>query len=95
MRYHVDAAELASASARAGQSAAAIRAEVAGMMAQLVALEGAWQGSAAMAFAGVRDQWQGAQLHVEEALDAITSALAVAAQSYEEAETHATRLFGR
>ncbi|WP_062288472.1 WXG100 family type VII secretion target [Demequina phytophila] len=95
MQYHVDAAEVSSASARAGRSAEAIRAEVAGLMAQLVALDATWQGSAASAFADAREQWRGAQAHVESALDAITGALAHAAQSYEEAEATASRLFAR
>ncbi|WP_062317958.1 WXG100 family type VII secretion target [Demequina maris] len=95
MHYHVDAAEVSAASARAGRSADAIRAEVAALMAELIALDSTWQGSAAAAFADVREQWRGAQTHVESALDAITTALAHAARSYEEAEATASRLFAR
>lgn len=95
MQYHVDAAEVSAASARAARSAEAIRAEVAGLMAQLNALDSTWQGSAAAAFGDAREQWRGAQVHVETALDAITTALAHAARSYEEAEETAARLFSR
>ncbi len=95
MQYHVDAAEVSAASARAARSADAIRAEVAAMMSHLAGLDSSWQGSAASAFADARDQWRSAQHHVESALDAITAALAGAARSYEDAEATAARLFSR
>lgn len=92
-RYHVDAAEVSAASALASRSADTIRTEVASMMGHLTALESSWQGSAATSFAGVLDQWRGAQVQVEQALDALTSALARAGQEYEAAEETAARLF--
>ncbi|WP_084105906.1 WXG100 family type VII secretion target [Demequina sp. NBRC 110056] len=92
-RYHVDAAEVASASALASRSSESIRAEVGAMMAHLTALESTWQGSAATAFAGVLEQWRGAQAQVESALDAITVALSQAAAEYQGAEDAASRLF--
>lgn len=95
MQFHVDAAEVAAASARTAQTAGALRAEAAAMLAHLAALEGSWQGSAATAFADVREQWRAAQIQVEAALDAITQALGTAARSYEDAESTATRLFAR
>ncbi len=95
MQYHVDAAEVAAASARAAQSADTIRAEAAAMLAHLSSLEGSWQGSAAHAFTEVREQWRAAQVHVESALDSISRALGQAARSYEEAELNAARMFGR
>jgi len=95
MQYHVDAAEVAAVSARTAASADAIRAEVAAMMAHLASLDASWQGSAAAAFGDAREQWRGAQAHVEAALDAITGALAHAARSYEDAEATAARLFAR
>ena len=91
--YHVDAAEVASASALASRSGDAIRAEVAAMMGHLTALQGSWQGGAASAFAGVLEQWRGAQVQVEQALDALTLALSQAAQEYQSAEDSAARLF--
>ncbi len=92
-RYHVDAAEVASASALASGSASTIRSEVAAMMGHLTALEGSWQGGAAAAFTGVLEQWRGAQVQVEEALDALTHALSQAAEQYQTAEDTAARLF--
>lgn len=92
-RYHVDAAEVASASTRAATSAETIRGEVAAMMGHLTALEGSWQGGAATAFTAVLDQWRGAQVQVEQALDALTVALSQAAEQYQSAEDAAARLF--
>lgn len=92
-RYHVDAAEVAAASSLASTSAETIRGEVAAMMGHLTALEGTWQGGAAAAFAGVLDQWRGAQVQVEQALDALTVALSQAAEQYQTAEDTAARLF--
>ena len=93
-RFHVDAAEVAQASALAQRSGDTIRTEVAAMLGHLTALEGTWQGGAAAAFAGVLDQWRGAQAQVESALDALSTALSQAASTYEEAEDAATRMFG-
>ncbi|WP_062304680.1 WXG100 family type VII secretion target [Demequina subtropica] len=95
MEYHVDAAEVSAVSARAARSADAIRGEVAALMAELTRLDSSWRGGAATAFADVREQWRGAQAHVESALDAITQALGHAARSYEDAEATASRLFSR
>ncbi|WP_084039268.1 WXG100 family type VII secretion target [Demequina sp. NBRC 110053] len=92
-RYHVDAAEVASASALAARSSDTIRSEVGAMLGHLTALESTWQGSAATAFAGVLDQWRGAQAQVESALDSITVALSQAASEYQTAEDTASRLF--
>ncbi|MEX0913420.1 MAG: WXG100 family type VII secretion target [Demequina sp.] len=94
-QYHVDAAQVATASSQAAASAATLRAEVAAMMGHLTALEGSWQGSAATAFAGVLQEWRTAQVQVESALDSITTSLGQAAQQYEAAEDNASRLFLR
>jgi WXG100 family type VII secretion target len=95
MLYHVDADEVAAASVRAARSGEAIRAEVAGLVATLHALEGSWQGQASAAFAGVLAQWRGAQAQVETALVSLTQALSVAASGYADAEATAARMFSR
>lgn len=94
-QYHVDAAQVAGASALAARSAQTIRGEVAGMLGQLQALEGSWQGGAATAFAGIVAQWHATQMQVEAALDEITLALGHAAEQYQTAEDTATRMFAR
>lgn len=91
--YHVDAAEVAGASALASRSSDTIRAEVAAMMGHLTALQGSWQGAAATSFAGVLDQWRAAQAQVEAALDSISLSLSQAASEYQLAEDSASRLF--
>lgn len=95
MLYQVDADEVAASAAQASRSGEAIRAEVAALVAQLHALEGSWQGSAAAAFSGVLAQWRGAQAHVEQALESLTQALGAAAAGYAEAEATAARMFAR
>ncbi len=94
-QYHVDAQEIASASALAARSADDIRTQVAAMMRHLIALESTWQGGAAAAFADALQQWRSAQMHVETALDGITAALSGAADRYVDAEQTVARLFGR
>ena len=93
MRYDVDSERVAQAGAAVNGSVGTIRAEVGAMMRHLQDLQSSWHGSAATAFGGVMAQWQGAQVQVEQALDAIQQALGSAAQTYAEAESQAARLF--
>ena len=95
MLYYVDSDEVAAAAARAAQSGETIRGEVAALVANLQALEGTWQGSAATAFSGVLAQWRGAQAQVETALGSLTQALGAAATGYADAEAAAARMFSR
>jgi WXG100 family type VII secretion target len=94
-QYHVNAADIAQAGARATASAATIRAEVAAMLSNLTGLEASWQGGASNAFAGLLAEWRAAQAQLEHALDAISTGLARAASEYEFAETSAMRLCTR
>ncbi|WP_430868389.1 WXG100 family type VII secretion target [Demequina aurantiaca] len=94
-QYNVDAGEILRGAQRASHSGENIRAEVAGLLGTLTALEGTWQGGAASAFTGVLEQWRAAQAQVESALDSMGVALGQAAQEYESAETQASRLFAR
>lgn len=95
MRYEVDSAQVAQASAAAGASVGVIRSEVAALMRHLTDLQASWRGGAAAAFGGVVAEWGATQQRVEAALDQITAALRAAAQHYEEAEAAAQRLFLR
>ncbi len=94
-QYHVNAADIAQAGSRATASAAAIRAEVAAMLANLTGLEATWQGGASHAFAALLSEWRAAQAQLEHALDAISTGLARAATEYDFAESSAMRLFSR
>lgn len=95
MRYEVDSAQVAQASAAAGTSVGVIRAEVAALMRHLTELQAGWRGGAAAAFGGVVTEWGLTQQRVETSLDQITAALSTAAQHYADAEAAATRLFLR
>ena len=94
-QYHVNAAEITQAAARANASAATIRSEVATMMGQLNGLEASWQGGASNAFSGLLAEWRSTQAQLEHALDAIATGLTRAAAEYDLAESQATRLFAR
>jgi len=94
-QYHVNAADIADAAARATATAANLRAEVAAMLATLSGLEASWQGGASSAFAGLLAEWKAAQAQLEHALDGISSSLIRAASEYEFAEASAMRLFAR
>lgn len=92
-RYEVDSARVAQASTTVGLSVSSIRAEVQGMNQHLADLQSSWQGSAATTFANLMTDWSVTQNHVEQSLDAITTALNQAAQTYADAEQQAAKLF--
>ena len=94
-QFEVDSAEVAAAATRARHSAGAIHAEVAGMMTQLVDLQGTWSGAASQSFAAVAQEWRVTQQVVEQSLTQITEALDAAARTYADAEASAHGLFAR
>jgi WXG100 family type VII secretion target len=94
-QYHVDAAEVSEAAARASASGAAIRTEVQAMVGHLQRLESTWRGGAAVAFGTLLADWRSAQAQVEQALEAIGTALGAAARGYADAEDQAARMFRR
>lgn len=91
--FYVDSHQIGLAAATADQSAGAIRAEVAKMMAFLQGLSDSWGGSASTQFQGVIEQWQATQIQVEDALSAISGQLNRASATYSEAEMSAASLF--
>ncbi|QWW19295.1 WXG100 family type VII secretion target [Schaalia sp. 19OD2882] len=91
--YTVDSEALAASAARVAGTVERLRAEVSTMMADLTALEGTWSGGAQQNFSACVLQWQGAQTHVESALDAISTQLVAASNVYGEAESISTGLF--
>lgn len=92
-RFEVDSAEVHAAAARARESAAAVHAEVARMMTQLLDLQSTWTGAAAQSFAVVAQEWRATQQVVEQSLAQITEALDLAGQTYTDAEVSAHSLF--
>ncbi|MDU0967657.1 MAG: WXG100 family type VII secretion target [Actinomycetaceae bacterium] len=91
--YLVDSAELTRSASATLAIADHIRSEVTAMMGQLNALESSWTGQAQVAFADCATRWHAAQTQVEGALQQISTALAQASATYEDAEAQATGLF--
>jgi 6 kDa early secretory antigenic target len=70
-----------------------LQAEASALHAQLGQLQSVWSGSAATAFQGVAEQWHVAHRQVEDALAALSGALAAAGRQYAEAEQASASLF--
>ncbi|MCH4208662.1 WXG100 family type VII secretion target [Bifidobacterium sp.] len=94
-QYQVDSEAIQSSSAAVSASVSSIREAVAGMYANLAALQDVWQGAASTQFSAVAEQWRGAQRQMEASLESIQNALAQASTVYADAETQASHLFAR
>lgn len=70
-----------------------LRSESATLMAQLRQLQSSWIGTASTAFQSCAEQWQGAQLHVEQVLDSVGTSLGSAATQYADADQYSASLF--
>ncbi|REJ05964.1 WXG100 family type VII secretion target [Microbacterium bovistercoris] len=70
-----------------------LQSESAALMAQLNQLQSSWTGSASAAFQQCSEQWRGAQLHVEQVLASIGTALGSAATQYADADQYSANLF--
>ena len=92
-RYTVDSDAVQTAASAIAGTVARLQSEVAALHGQLDALQGAWTGSAAVAFQGVVQQWRGTQSQVEQVLASIDRALRAAGQQYLETEMANARLF--
>jgi early secretory antigenic target protein ESAT-6 len=91
--YRVDSDQLLAATSAVRGSMSRIQSEVAGLLGQLTALQGSWNGQAAESFQGVVTQWRATQQQVEESLDSINLALGQAGHQYAEVELTNARLF--
>lgn len=94
-RFQVDSEAVAATTAGMHATMGRIQGEVAGLQAQLVDLQGTWQGQAASAFHGLITEWRATQQRVEENLSAIATALAHAGQQYAQTEDANARMFLR
>lgn len=63
------------------------------LMAQLTQLQSSWVGTASNAFQSCAEQWRGAQLHVEQVLESISTSLGGAAVQYADADQYSATLF--
>lgn len=86
-----DAVQAANGAAHATMSR--LQSESATLMAQLLQLQSSWTGAAAGAFQSCIEQWRGAQMHVEQALESIGTALGSAALQYSDADRYSAQLF--
>lgn len=93
--FSVNSDQVAASAARTVATGERIRAEVAAMMGDLVALQDTWGGVAAASFAECAAQWRVTQTQVEASLDAIATQLRTAATVYADAEAHSVALFSR
>ncbi len=93
-RFTVDSDAVSGAASAVAGTVSRLQAEANAMHTQLDQLQSSWTGTAATAFAGVVQQWRGAQHNLEQALGSIDQALRTAATQYAEIEQANARLFG-
>ncbi|MGF2950365.1 WXG100 family type VII secretion target [Microbacterium alcoholitolerans] len=86
-----DAVHAAHGAARATMER--LQGESTALMAQLTQLQSTWTGTAAGAFQQCSEQWRGAQMHVEQVLASISTALGSAASQYADADQYSAGLF--
>jgi 6 kDa early secretory antigenic target len=94
-RYHVDSDAVLSTTSSVRAAAERLRSEGAALYGQLVGLQQSWTGPAATAFQTVASEWKATQQRVEESIEQINAALALAGQQYAEVEAQAARMFAR
>ncbi|MFN4002922.1 WXG100 family type VII secretion target [Microcella sp.] len=94
-RYQVDSEAVLAATTATRASIGRLQAEAAGLQSNLTGLQSTWSGTAATAFQGLLGDWTSAYQRLEQALGAMTEALAHAGQGYAEVEQQAARMFLR
>lgn len=93
--FHVDAEALENASAHITRTIDAIQTDVTSLTAQLRGLDGSWSGPAALAFAGVVDEWTATSARVSESLSDIGVALRSIHAHYLDTEATNLRILSR
>ncbi|MBW8762183.1 MAG: WXG100 family type VII secretion target [Microbacterium sp.] len=91
--FTVDTEAVATAQGSTRATMERLQSESATLMAQLTQLESSWSGAASVAFQNCAQQWRGAQLHVEQVLESIGTALGGAATQYADADQYSASLF--
>lgn len=94
-RYQIDSEAVLAATTSVQAAASRIQADVSGLHAQLVQLQGSWTGQASAAFQTVVADWTATQRRVEESLQTINAGLAQAGRHYADIEQQNLRLFAR
>lgn len=93
--FHVDATALDDAVTHITRTIDALQSDISSLSAQLRTLDGSWSGPAAMAFAGVVDEWTVSSGRTTDALGTIGAALRQIHASYLDTEESNVRLLGR
>ncbi|KQZ22689.1 WXG100 family type VII secretion target [Microbacterium sp. Root553] len=91
--FTVDTEAVGAAQSAAMATMQRVQSESAVLMSQLSQLQSSWVGTASAAFQSCADQWRGAQLHVEQALESIGHSLGSAATQYADADQYSASLF--
>lgn len=91
--FSVDSDAVESATATARSTSDRMRADIAMMLAVLNQLEGTWTGAASAGFQGQVENWRATQRIVEQSLDSLNEALAVAGRAYAETELATAGMF--
>ena len=91
--FTVDTEAVLAAHGAARATMERMRAESATLMAQLSQLQSSWVGTASNAFQTCAEEWRGAQLHIEQALESIGGSLGSAATQYADADQYSASLF--
>jgi early secretory antigenic target protein ESAT-6 len=91
--FSVDTDAVHAATAATRGTVERLQAESTALAAQLTQLQSSWTGSASVAFQACGDQWRAAQVHVEQVLASISTALGSAATQYADADQYSASLF--
>jgi hypothetical protein len=93
--FHVDATALDDAAAHITRTIESLQSDISQLSAQLRGLDGTWSGPAAVAFAGVVDEWTTSSTRVAESLGDIGLALRTIQSHYLDTEQTNVRILGR
>jgi WXG100 family type VII secretion target len=93
--FHVDAGALEAAATHITRTIDSLQSDITSLTAQLRGLDGTWSGPAALAFAGVVDEWTTNSTRVAESLSDIGIALRTIQTHYLDTEQANLRLLGR
>lgn len=91
--FSVDSEAVESATATARSTSDRVRADIATMVGVLVQLDATWTGAASSAFQGQVQNWRATQQIVDQALDSLNAALAMAGRTYAETEIATAGMF--
>lgn len=93
--FHVDPSALDAAASHITRTIDSLQSDIVSLTAQLRGLDGTWSGPAALAFAGVVDEWTTNSTRVAESLSDIGNALRSIQAHYLDTEQANLRLLGR